>query len=126
MYIKSFVFIVPTPTVTISPSGPIQGIAGDPLVLTCTVSTHTAVELDAVMIMWLDSEENLVMVGDRVTISDTTAIGNGTYVSSLRFYFLVEGDNGDLGNYVCNVMILDASGSDSIEIQEIRGQCTMC
>ena len=99
---------------------------GDPLVLTCTVSTLTVVEFDAIMIMWLDSDEDLVMVDDRVTISDTTAIGNGTYVSSLRFDFLMEGDNGDAGNYICNVMILDASGSDSIEIQEIRGQCTMC
>ena len=122
MYIKSFVFVVPTPTVTISPSGPIQGIVGDPLVLTCTVSTLTVVEFNAVMIMWLDSEENLVKVNDRVTISDTTAIGNGTYVSSLRFDFLMEGDYGDVDNYTCDVMILDARGSDSIEIQEITGQ----
>ena len=125
MYIKSFFFVVPTPTVTISPSGPIQGIVGDSLVLTCTVSTLTVVEFNAVMIMWLDSEENLVKVNDRVTISDTTTISNGTFVSSLRFDFLMEGDNGDAGNYTCDVMIMDASGSDSIEIQEITGQYTM-
>ena len=125
MYIISFVFIVPTPTVTISPSGPIQGIVGDSLVLTCTVSTLTVVEFNAVMIMWLDSEENLVKVNDRVTISDTTTIGNGTYVSSLSFDFLMEGGYGDVGNYTCDVMILDASGSDSTEIQEITGQYTM-
>ena len=98
---------------------------GDPLVLTCIVSTDTAVELNAVMFMWLDSGGNFVMIDDRVTISDTTTIGHGIFVSGLNFGFLMEGDYGDVGNYTCDVMILDASGSDSIEIQDIRGQCTI-
>ena len=77
------------------------------------------------MIMWLDAGGNLVMEDGRVTISDTTAINNRTFLSSLNFDFLMEGVYGDVDNYTCDVMILDANGSDSIEIQEIRGQYTM-
>ena len=126
VYIKSYVCTVPTPTVTISPPGPLQEEVGDPLSINCTVRTLIGVEINAVMIMWLDAGGNLVIVDDRVTINDITAIDNCTFFSSLNFEFLMEGDYGDVGNYTCNVMILDASGSDSTEIQEIRGQCTMC
>ena len=126
MYIKSYVCTVPTPTVTISPPGPLREKVGDPLSINCTVRTLIGVELNAVMIMWLDTGGNLVMVDDRVTINDTTAIDNQTFFSGLSFEFLMEGDYGDVGNYTCNVMIMDASASDSLKIQEIRGQYTLC
>ena len=126
MYIKSFVFIVPTSTVTISPRGPLRGVVGNSLDLTCTVSTFTGVELNDVMIMWLDSEDDPLMDDGRVTISPTASIGNNNFASSLSFTYLMGGDISDEGTYTCNVMILDASGSDSFVIESLRGQYALC
>ena len=86
------------------------------------MSTVSGVEPSSVMIMWLDSGDNPLIPDDRVTISDTTSIDNNIYVSTLNFAFLMEGVYGDKGNYTCNVMILDASGNDSIEIESLIGQ----
>ena len=53
MILHNFIalYTVPTPTVTISPSGPIQGaMVGSPQVINCTVSTVSGVESSSVMI----------------------------------------------------------------------------
>ena len=102
---------VPTPTVTISPSGPIQNATVGSLgSINCTVSTVSGVEPSSVMISW-DS----IITDSRVTISPTTSSGN-TYTSSLQFTYLMEGDE---GNYTCNVMILDTSESQSVELESL-------
>ena len=45
---------VPTPTVSITPSGPIQGaMVGSPQDIQCTVNTVSGVELSSVMISWI-------------------------------------------------------------------------
>ena len=107
---------VPTPTVTISPSGPIQGaIVGSPQVITCRVTTVSGVESSSVMISWMGPRGNITS-GSRVTISPTTSSGN-TYTSSLQFTYLMEGDK---GTYTCNVMILETSGSQSVEFHSIN------
>ena len=98
---------------------------GSPQVINCTVSTVSGVESSSVMIMWLDSEGNVIDDDGRVTISDTTSIGNNIYVSTLNFAYLMEGVYGDEGNYTCDVMILDASGNDSIDIESLIGQCVV-
>ena len=58
------------------------------------------------------------MNDSRVTISATTSSGN-TYTSSLQFTYLMEGDE---GTYTCNVMILDTSESQSVDIQLLTGE----
>ena len=104
--------------VTISPSGPIQGaMVGSPQVINCTVSTVSGVESSSVMISWMRAG-NVITSDGRMTISATTSSGN-TYTSSLQFTYLMEGDE---GNYTCNVMILDASGSESVTIQNVTGK----
>ena len=109
---------VPTPTVTISPSGLIQGaMVGNPQVINCTVSTVSGVESSSVMISWMGPGGGSIMNDSRVTISPTTSSGN-TYTSSLQFTYLMEGDE---GTYTCNVMILDTSGSQSVELQSLAG-----
>ena len=124
--IKSFICIVPTPTVTISPPGPLQGVVGNSLVLACIVGTLIGVELNAVLISWLDNEGNSLMMDDsRLSISPTTSIGNNTFTSSFSFDFLMDGDFSDEGTYTCNVMILDASGNDSFVIESLNGPYTM-
>ena len=116
----AFVFVitlhtVPTATVTISPSGPIQGaMVGSPQVINCRVSTVSGVESSLVMINWM-GPGGVITNDSRVTISPTTSSGN-TYTSSLQFTYLMEGDE---GIYTCNVMILDSNGSQSVELNPL-------
>ena len=106
---------VPTPTVTISPSGPIQGaMVGSPQVINCTVSTVSGVESSSVMISWMGPGGNIDATNGRVSIGSVTDDGNNMYTRSLQFTYLMEGDE---GTYTCNVMILDASESGSVDIQ---------
>ena len=107
---------VPAPTVTISPSGPIQNATvGSPQVISCTVSTVSGVGSSSVMISWMGPGGGSIMNDSRVTISPTTSSGN-TYTSSLQFINLFQGDR---GSYTCSVMILETSGSQSIEIESL-------
>ena len=55
---------------------------------------------------------------NRMTINPTTSSGN-IFTSSLQFDYLMEGDE---GTYTCNVMILDASATQSIELQPLTGK----
>ena len=89
---------------------------GSPQVINCTVSTVSGVE-SSLMISWMEPGGGSIMNDSRVTINPTTSSGN-TYTSSLQFTYLVEGDN---GTYTCNVMILDVSGSQSVELQSLAG-----
>ena len=107
---------VPTPTVTLSPSDSIQNATiGSPQVINCTVITVSGVESSSVMISWMRPGGSSIISDSRVTISPTTSSGNN-YTSSLQFDYLLQGDR---GNYTCNVMILDTTESQSVELQSI-------
>ena len=110
---------VPTPTVTISPSGPIQGaMVGSPQVINCTVSTVSGVETNLVMISWRGPGGGYIISDSRVTINPATSSGNN-YTSSLQFTYLMEGDE---GTYTCNVMILETSESQSVELESFTSK----
>ena len=112
-------FIVPTPTVTTLPSGPIQGaMVGSPQDIQCIVSTVSGVELSSVMISWMGPGGESITNDSRVTISPTTSSGNN-YTSSLQFTYLMEGDE---GMYTCNVMILDTVASNIIDLYNLTGK----
>ena len=109
---------VPTPTVSITPSGPIQGtMVGSPQDIQCTVSTVSGVELSSVMISWMRPGGDTITNDSRVTISPTSGSGNN-YTSSLQLMYLMEGDE---GTYECNVMILETNGSDSTRLTNLTG-----
>ena len=93
-------------------------MVGSPQVISCTVSTVSGVESSSVMISWMGPGGISIMNDSRVIISATTSSGN-TYTSSLQFTYLMEGDN---GTYTCNVMILDTSGSQSVELQSLTSK----
>ena len=115
------IFIVPTPTITTIPSGPIQGaMVGSPQDIQCIVSTVSGVELSSVMISWMGPRGESITSDSRVTISPTTSSGNN-YTSSLQFTYLMEGDE---GVYTCNVMILETRSTNEIEIYELIGKMT--
>ena len=91
---------------------------GSPQVISCTVSTVSGVESSLVMISWMGPGETSIISDSRVTISPTTSSGNN-YTSSLQFTYLMEGDE---GTYTCNVMILETSGSQSVELQSLTSK----
>ena len=109
---------VPNPTVSITPSGPIQGaMVGSPQDIQCTASTVSGVELNSVMISWIGPGGDTITNGSRVTISPTSGSGNN-YTSSLQFMYLMEGDE---GTYECSVMILDNATSSTTEVEDMLG-----
>ena len=120
MHLFVVMHAVPTPVLTISPSSPIQGaMVGSPQVINCTVSTVSGVESSLVMISWVGPGGGAITITDgRVSIELVTNDGNNKYISSLQFTYLMEGDK---GMYTCNVMILDTSGSQSVELQSLIG-----
>ena len=104
---------VPTPTVSITPSGPIQGaMVGSPQDIQCTVSTVSGVELSSVTISWMGPGGDTIKNDSRVTITPTSGSDNN-YTSSLQFMYLMEGDE---GTYECDVMILETNESTINEI----------
>ena len=86
---------------------------GSSQVINCTVDTVGGVESSSVMISWMGPGGSSLINDSRVTISQTTSSGN-TYTSGLRFMYLMEGDE---GTYTCIIMILETSGSLSVELQ---------
>ena len=110
---------VPTPTVSITPSGPIQGaIVGSPQDIQCTVSTVSGVELNSVKISWMGPGGDTITNDSRVTINPTSGSGNN-YTSSLQFMYLMEGDE---GTYECNVMILETNESSLVYVDKLTGK----
>ena len=133
-YLYYSLHTVPTPTVTISPSGPIQGaMVGSPQVINCTVSTVSGVERNSVIITWMIAGGgsgggsggslgvvDIIMSNDRVTITPVASSDGYNYTSSLQFTYLMEGDE---GTYICDVMILETSETISIDVENITSEC---
>ena len=122
----SYIFIlsyfsptVPTPTITISPSGPIQGtLVGSPQVINCTVSTVSGVESSSVMISWIGPGGNINATNGRVSVGSVTDDGNNMYTRSLQFTYLREGDE---DTYNCNVTILETDAAASVNLSSLSG-----
>ena len=92
---------------------------GSPQVINCTVSTVSGVKSSSVMISWMGPGGNITTTNGRVSIGSVTDDGNNLYTRSLQFTYLMEGDE---GTYTCNVMILDSSGSQSVELQSLTSK----
>ena len=111
---------VPTPTVSITPSGPIQGaMVGSPEDIQCTVSTVSGVELSSVMIRWMGPGGDTIRNDSRVTISPTSGSGNN-FISTLQFTYLKEGED---GTYSCEVSIQETNASAIVELNDLTGKC---
>ena len=110
---------MPTPTITTSPSGSIQGaMVGSSWNIQCRVTTISGVSSSSVMISWMGPGGGSITTDSRVTISPTTSSGN-RYTSNLRLAYLMEGDEGP---YTCNVKILNARKSVSLTLASLTGK----
>ena len=96
-------------------------IVGNPEEFTCRVSGVVGAELSLVMISWM-GPRGVITNDNRVTISPITSSGND-FLSTLRFEYLMEGDE---GTYTCNVMILDTSVTGSIALSSLIGKSHFC
>ena len=110
-------YTVPNTTVTLSPSGLLQVMVGSPQNFQCTVSTVGGVESSAVMISWNGPGGYFFVNNSRVSIGSVIDIGNDTYTSSFHLDYLRDGKFGDEGTYTCKVMILETSGSQSVDLE---------
>ena len=125
MYVIHYIIIsphtVPPPTVTISPSGPIQGaMVGSPHVINCTVTGVIGVESNLAMIIWMGPNGADIRNGSRIMIMDTTISDDETtYTSILQFTYLIEGDN---GTYTCNFIAGGISVPQSVEVQSLTSK----
>ena len=93
-------------------------MVGSPQDIWVTVNTVDGVELSSVMISWMGPGGETITNDSRVTISPTTSSGN-TYTSTLQFTYLMEGDE---GMYTCNVLILETSASNFIDVQTLTSK----
>ena len=106
-------YIVPDPTVIISPSSSIQeAVVGRPQAIDCIVNTVSGVELSSVMISWMGPDGNFITDSSRIIIHPVTSSGNN-FISSLNFIYLTERDE---GTYTCNVMILENIQTNQVEM----------
>ena len=117
-------YTVPTPIVTISPSGSLQGaMVGSPQVINCTVSTVSGVESSSIMISWIGPGGVITAINGRVSTGSLTDDSNNMYSRSLQFTYLMEGDE---GTYTCNVMILETGRSQLVELQSLISKFKIC
>jgi len=93
-------------------------MVGSPQMIQCTVSTVSGVKSSSVMINWMGPGGDTITNDSRVTINPITSSGN-TCTSSIQFTYLMEGDE---GTYMCNVMILETSGSASVVLEMLTGE----
>ena len=94
---------------------------GSRQIFNCTVSTVSGVEFSSVMISWMGPGGVITTSNSitTITVGSVTDDGNNMYTRSLQFTYLMEGDN---GAYTCNVMILDTSESQSVELQSLTSK----
>jgi len=92
-------------------------MVGSPQDIQCIVSTVSGVQLSSVMISWMGPGGKSISSDGRVFISPVTIDGNH-FASSLRFSYLMEGDE---GIYTCNVMILETNTSDTLLLNTLTG-----
>ena len=93
---------------------------GDSLTIECEVGTDDGVDSSSVMISWIGPGGDTITNSSdsRVTISPTTA-NDTEYTSTLNFTYLIEGDE---GNYTCNATILEATETESVMLETLRGK----
>ena len=101
-------YVVPTPTVILSPCGSIQRV-GNPQLIHCRVVV-SGVESSSVMISWMGPGGVSLKNDSRVAVNTTGSFGD-LYVSVVTFTYLMKGDE---GTYTCNVMTMETNVSQSV------------
>ena len=111
--------VVPSPGISLQPSGFFSGTIGQMQDLICSVTITSAIDSGTVQLTWLDSD-NIVTSDNRVTVTPTNITSNAfsfTYTTVLQFAYLMEGDE---GNYTCNLVADEMFESQTVRLQNFR------
>ena len=109
--------IVPDPTITIQPPGPIVGaMVGNLLNANCIVSTVDGVEFNDVMISWTGPGVST----NRFIMGNITALGNNMYFRTLQIEYLLKSDENN--PFFCISTILEGSSTESFELESLAGE----
>ena len=109
--------IVPDPTITIQPPGPIVGaMVGNLLNANCIVSTVDGVEFNDVMISWTGPGVST----NRFIMGNITALGNNMYFRTLQIEYLLKSDENN--PFFCISTILEGSSTESFELESLSGE----
>ena len=109
---------MPVPTISLQPSGLLQGVVGEMQDIICSVTVTSAIDPNSVELTWTNDDS--IITDNRVTITPTNITENPssfTYSTTIQFAYLMEGDE---GNYTCNVAVDDMMESHSITLQNFR------
>jgi len=115
-------FVVPSPGISLQPSGYFSSTIGQMQDLVCSVTITSAIDPDSVQLTWLNSD-SIVTTDNRVTVIPTTVTSNTfsfTYTTVLQFSYLIEGDE---GNYTCDLVTDDMYETESVLLQNLRSMC---
>ena len=110
---------MPVPTISLQPSGLLQGVVGDIQDITCSVTITSAIDPNSVELTWINND-SIITTDNRVTITPTNITENPssfTYSTTIQFGYLMEGDE---GSYTCNVAVDDMMESHSTTLQNLR------
>ena len=112
---------VPEFSVSTSPTEFVEGaMVGNDQTIQCTISTVSGVTLNSVIVNWIRPSGVSITNSSRIMISLLSG-NNSTNIfsSSLKFIYLMEGDN---GTYMCNVSILQTNASTAVEVGTLIGK----
>ena len=113
---------VPVFSVITSPTGVVEGaVVGNTQAIQCTISTVSGVTANSVIINWIGPSGASITNNSRIFISSLSYDSGNYSTSSLKFMYLMEGDE---GMYMCNVSILQTNASAAVEVGALIGTVT--
>ena len=107
------------------PIGSLQGaMVGDKQTIHCIINTVSGINLNSVIVKWIDPSGISLTNSSRIAISQVTVASSNnnsinSFTSSLEFMYLMEGDK---GTYKCDVTILQTNTSVEFEVGALPGR----
>ena len=98
-------------------------MVGDNQIIHCTISTVNGVRLNAIRVNWTGPGGTSINNNSRTIISlpifNSSSDSTNNFSSFLEFKYLMQRDE---GRYMCNVSILQANASITIEVGALIGK----
>ena len=119
MYLCWHHLAVPVPRISFQPSGFLLGVIEEMQDIICSVTITSTIDPNSVELTWTNND-GIITTDNRVTITPINITENPssfTYSTTIRFAYLMEGDE---GNYTCNVAVDDMMESHLINLQNLR------
>ena len=126
MYVCAYVCIIAVPNISIAigPNGLTHGaMVGNNQIIHCTIRTVNGVRLNAIRVNWTGPGGASINNNSRTIISlpifNSSSNSTNNFSTFLEFKYLMQRDE---GRYMCNVSILQANASITIEVGALIGK----